>query len=244
MAKGFQKGHPQYFFKHSEATKLRLREINLGKKHTEETKKKLSLSHLGQVSSLKGIIFKPKPDCLDCGIKLKDHRSQRCYKCSKSGSLSPMFGKISPRKGVKLSFEQIEKHRKAMLGKKHTLEHRLKMSQIMKKRVEEGKHNFYIDGRSKDYIGSNSRKIIKNTMEYRIWREAVFARDNWTCTECGDKSKKGYFVYLEADHIKPWAFYPELRYAIDNGRTLCRACHRQTDTYGYKALHWKEAIKS
>ena len=62
--------------------------------------------------------------------------------------------------------------------------------------------------------------------EYILWRTAVFMRDDYICTSCGDEG-----VYLEADHIKPWALYPELRYAIDNGRTLCKPCHQQTETY-------------
>jgi 5-methylcytosine-specific restriction endonuclease McrA len=33
---------------------------------------------------------------------------------------------------------------------------------------------------------------------------------------------------LEADHIKPWAHYSSLRYAVNNGRTLCRSCHIKT----------------
>ena len=32
-------------------------------------------------------------------------------------------------------------------------------------------------------------------------------------------------VSFHADHIRPWSEYPELRYTVDNGRTLCMACH-------------------
>ena len=72
-------------------------------------------------------------------------------------------------------------------------------------------------------------KRIRNSKDYILWRTAVFMRDDYTCQGCrqigGD---------LEADHIKPFALYPELRLAIDNGRTLCIDCHTQTETYGGK----------
>ena len=66
------------------------------------------------------------------------------------------------------------------------------------------------------------RANIMSSIEYKLWRTAVFKRDNWTCVWCGFKG------YVEADHIKPFALYPELRFAIDNGRTLCRPCHITT----------------
>ena len=71
-------------------------------------------------------------------------------------------------------------------------------------------------------------RIIRHSLEYKLWRTAVFERDNYTCIWCGD-NKGGN---LEADHIKPFALFPELRFAIDNGRTLCKTCHKTTDTYG------------
>ena len=55
-------------------------------------------------------------------------------------------------------------------------------------------------------------ELERHCLEYRLWREAVFKRDNFTCTGCDDKRGGN----LNADHIKPWALYPELRYAIDN----------------------------
>jgi hypothetical protein len=73
---------------------------------------------------------------------------------------------------------------------------------------------------------------IRGLAEYRDWRTAVFERDNYTCQECGARSGKGKKVFLNADHIKRFSEYPELRFNINNGRTLCVDCHRKTPTYG------------
>lgn len=70
---------------------------------------------------------------------------------------------------------------------------------------------------------------LRQTTEYKLWRKAVYERDNYTCQECGVKGGE-----LHADHIRPFALFPELRTAISNGRTLCKKCHLQTDTWGYK----------
>lgn len=78
-------------------------------------------------------------------------------------------------------------------------------------------------------------QIIRHRVEYRLWREAVFARDNWTCQTCFTRGGT-----LNADHIKPFSLYPELRFAIDNGRTLCLECHKKTDTFGCKINNIKK----
>jgi len=66
---------------------------------------------------------------------------------------------------------------------------------------------------------------FKGTSKWRIWRQAVFARDNYTCQNC---NKRG--GYLEPHHIKSKQCFPELVFEVSNGITLCGDCHNQ--------LHW------
>ena len=75
--------------------------------------------------------------------------------------------------------------------------------------------------------GTTSKNIaIRNSREYKLWRKSVFERDGYTCIWCGQVGGR-----LHADHIKPFSLYPELRLAIDNGRTLCVECHKKTYSY-------------
>ncbi|MFA5071929.1 MAG: HNH endonuclease [Candidatus Pacearchaeota archaeon] len=60
--------------------------------------------------------------------------------------------------------------------------------------------------------------------EYVEWRKKVFERDNYTCQKCGLQT------YIEAHHIKRWSLYPELRYDVNNGITLCKnPCHKEAN---------------
>lgn len=78
----------------------------------------------------------------------------------------------------------------------------------------------------------------------RQWRIKVFERDNYTCVLC--KKRGGE---LNADHF-PKRFVDIIResgistveevlllkelWDIKNGRTLCKKCHSQTETWGNK----------
>lgn len=54
----------------------------------------------------------------------------------------------------------------------------------------------------------------------RELRDLIFQRDDYTCQICEAKG-----VYLQVDHKKAWADYPDLRFKPDNCWTLCMACH-------------------
>lgn len=67
-------------------------------------------------------------------------------------------------------------------------------------------------------------------VEYKIWRLSVFERDEFTCQDCGQRGGK-----LNAHHILYWSDFPEYRYEVWNGVTLCVSCHRK--------IHFKTSNK-
>lgn len=164
------------------------------------------------------------------GIRIKQWNNPEYRKMmsdSHKGNPNPMKGKKTGRipwnKNGHHSKEANEKNRLAHLGKKASIETRKKQSDTHNKLKE--KHWAWKGG-------NYSRTIkIRLSQEYRLWREAVFNRDDFTCVFCGTRGGK-----LNADHIKPFAYFPELRFDINNGRTLCVPCHKETDTYGHKAI--------
>lgn len=88
--------------------------------------------------------------------------------------------------------------------------------------------------------------LIRAMPEYATWRAEVFRRDNYACVKCGDRTCAGNKVVIHADHIDPvsqiideykivdtaTALTCQKLWDTNNGRTLCKKCHEQTDTYG------------
>ena len=73
-----------------------------------------------------------------------------------------------------------------------------------------------------------------DSLDYKKWRQEVYKRDNYQCQICGSKNK------INAHHIYSWKFYPEKRYDINNGITLCEECHTKIHKkFGY---HSKEKM--
>jgi len=121
-----------------------------------------------------------------------------------------------------------------MTGKKHTPETIKKMSEAQRR----DKNHAWKGGTTK------LRVRIWHSYKYRQWRSDIFTRDDFTCQLC---DKHG--GYLEVDHY-PTRFIDiinnnnittveeavkcEELWNINNGRTLCKECHINTETYGNK----------
>ena len=125
--------------------------------------------------------------------------------------------------------EMRDKCRVANLGKKLTPEQRLVALSNLRPGYWLGKKRLGMIGdKNPSWKGGTTdiNKRLRKTFEYEEWRKKIFERDDYTCQLCGEVGGR-----LHADHIKPFALYPELRLEASNGRTLCEDCHKQTPTY-------------
>lgn len=85
---------------------------------------------------------------------------------------------------------------------------------------------------------SDPMRRIRSSKKFREWRELVFKRDNYECQDCGNKN-----VDLHPHHIKPFILFPELRFELSNGITLCPICHKKEDNLNRKRYNFKQFYK-
>lgn len=107
-------------------------------------------------------------------------------------------------------------------GRKFDAEHKKKLSETrIKNDITGEKHPRWVLDRSKLSKTNKSGVEYRHNPLHREWSNQVKKRDNHTCkmknSECCGK--------IETHHILSWMCYPELRYQLNNGITLCHFHH-------------------
>lgn len=184
--------------------------------------------------------------CQKCNKQLKTYPSsirngrgkfcsRRCGKLGHKQSKETIEKRILKNTGKKRSNDTKQKMSFSQKGKKHphSEDTKRKIALTLSK-VRKGIPQIHFRGEKNVNWKGGITPVnlqIRGSLEYKLWRKSVFERDGYSCVWC---KIKGDGKNLNADHIKPFSLFPELRFAIDNGRTLCIDCHKKTDTYGWK----------
>ena len=163
--------------------------------------------------------------------------------CGKKCADASLKGKQRPRElmnkihasilGHNVSVQTREKLRRANIGKHHSEETKQKIREkrALQKASWKGRHHSVETKKKISMHHTNSvifggfrtsiSERIRRSPDYINWRLMVFGRDDFTCQICGVRG-----TYLHAHHIKSFAEYPELRFDVKNGKTLCKICHQ------------------
>lgn len=125
---------------------------------------------------------------------------------------------------------------KSLLGKKYSMNHRIKISLSNRGKKLGPLNPQWKGGVSK--INYDSRMSV----EQRNWAQDGKRKDDYRCFDCGRKSGEDGVkkLPLHSDHIFPFSLFSRLRLDPNNHRTLCRDCHKKTETYGGKMRNIKK----
>lgn len=175
--------------------------------------------------------------CIDCKSSINTYGAKRCFQCF--------------RKWQQQNIVQGENHYAWQGGKPKCLDCKKLLSSYSAKYCRRHMLNGEKSPVWKGGI-STINNLIRTSLEYKQWRKKVFERDSYICQWCGIHTGLGKKVILNVDHIVPFswiikknkiktldkAINCEELWDIRNGRTLCKSCHKQTETYGINAQYW------
>lgn len=152
------------------------------------------------------------------------HFKKECIICKKEFFVSSAL--INKKLCSKSCSNILAKSRKPFLGKHHLKESKEKMTEKLKGKIPWNKELKGFLAGEKNWHYKKDRSLLvkrqeRNDSSYYDWRLQVYKRDSYKCkinnVDCAGR--------IIAHHILGWAEYPELRYDINNGITLCLAHH-------------------
>jgi hypothetical protein len=197
-----------------------------GYKITKEHRRNLSLSHIGKshpASEKQKRLVRERR----LGKPLSEETKKKLSLAHKGKRTSPktefkkgVYQGFGFKPGSKLSEEHKKKIGESLMGHKTSKQTREKIRQShLGKRLFKniGDQN----GKWKGGV-THEHDLIRRTDKYKNWRSEVYERDGWRCIECHQKCQA---MEIVAHHIKSFADYPESRFEVSNGITLCRSCH-------------------
>lgn len=196
---------------------------NFGRNHTEETKHKISASMMGVNNPFFG----------------KHHTEETKRKLSERIVSNETRHKISE------NHADVSGTNNPFFGKHHTEETK-KLLSTANTGSQSGEKNPMYDVHLSgplhwNWQGGITPRIVavRNSQLYKNWREQVFKRDDYTCRVCDTRGGD-----IHAHHIYPVRDNKNnlLIYAIDNGITLCEACHLETFGKEYEYVVQFESI--
>ncbi len=142
------------------------------------------------------------------------------------------------KKGSTHTPESLEKIRKAKIGQKYgpcpeDRKEKIRQATLGKKKnITSHNPSWFTkgvdtgNGFKKGHKSWNEGKLLTDSRmgkKYKLWRKSVLERDANQCVKCGSICR------LHAHHVKKWKDYPELRFDLENGQTLCNSCHSKEE---------------
>jgi len=146
--------------------------------------------------------------------KGQKHTSERKSQISKQmlGNKHAVGSKWNKKKHESMSL--LLKGNKHTLGRKQPKEEIVRRTSSLPRREN---HHSWIEDR-----GALKKSEYKHLdVAYLEWMKAVKNRDDWKC-KINNEECRGR---LEAHHILRWSKFPELRYEVNNGISLCALHH-------------------
>lgn len=167
-------------------------------------------------------------NCLDCGKILDRKATKRCKSCHVAFMLSKNTYIFSKEAKIKMSLSH-----KGQVAWNKGLVGGVKMEKNPNRICPDcgGKKGYqssvcigcvgkYRSGeKSPNWRGGAKNSLAERVKFVETIRLEVLKRDNYKCQLCGSNN------HLQVDHIQSWAEYAELRFDINNCRTLCNSCH-------------------
>ncbi len=160
--------------------------------------------------------------------------------CSKECKLNGNWGKVNKTLNIGRKHSEETKSKKSEISKKLKTWEILFKPEVRKRALLaskktltsrqsplRGRSAFWLKGENNpNWKGGITTSSLKDRIYFRnTIQKEVFKRDGYKCQMCGSNNR------LQVDHIQSWSEYIELRFDINNCRTLCERCHYKV-TFG------------